>query len=212
MSEFSPSTILNLTALGQGFKQPLKPHQHWHTDISYINIAGTFYYLCAVLDGYSRAVVHWEIREQMKERDVEIILQRAREAVPGAMPRVITDNGPQFLARDFKAFIKLSGMTHVRTSPFYPQSNGKIERWHQSLKKECIRPKSPVSLDDARQLVSRFVFEYNTKRLHSGIGYITPVDLLAGRAPAIFARRDARLAQAREHRKQLREAARQSAA
>lgn len=162
-------------------------------DIHYLNIACTFYYICTVLDGYSRAVVHWEIREQMKEQDVEVILQRAREAVPGAMPRVITDNGPQFVAREFKVFIMVSGMTHVRTSPFYPQSKGKIERWHKSLKTECLRPKTPISLVDARRIVTGFVEQYNTQRLHSAIGYITPAAKLAGKAPAIFAFRQQRL-------------------
>jgi transposase InsO family protein len=84
---------------GTGFVQPLKPHQHWHVDVSYLNIAGTFYYLCSVLDGYSRAVVHWEIRESMAESAVEVILQRARECHPGVTPRVISDNGPQFCHR-----------------------------------------------------------------------------------------------------------------
>jgi transposase InsO family protein len=72
---------------------------------------------------------------------------------PEAKPRIISDNGPQFIARDFKEFIRISGMTHVRTSPYYPQWNGKIERWHQSLKRECIRPGTPLSLDDAQRLV-----------------------------------------------------------
>jgi transposase InsO family protein len=125
---------------GDGFHQPERPHQHWHIDVSYINIAGTFYYLCAVLDGYSRYIVHWEIRERMLEQDIEIILQRARERCPKARPRIISDNGPQFIAKDFKEYIRMMGMTHVRTSPFYPQSNGKLERWHKSIKTECIRP------------------------------------------------------------------------
>ena len=66
----------------------------------------------------------------MKESEVETIIQRGLEKYPEARPRIISDNGPQFIARDFKSFIKLSGMDHARTSPFYPQSNGKIERWH----------------------------------------------------------------------------------
>ncbi len=107
---------------GTGFVQPLGPHEHWHVDISYLNIGGTFHYLCSLLDGCSRYVVHWEIRESMKEVDVEIILQRAREKFPGAAPRIISDNGPQFIAKDFKEFIRICGMTHVRTSPYYPQS------------------------------------------------------------------------------------------
>ena len=96
---------------GTGFEQPLQPHQHWHIDVSYINLCGTFYYLCSVLDGYSRSIVHWDLRESMKEADVERILQRAREKYPEAKPRMISDNGPQFMARDFKEFIRISGMT-----------------------------------------------------------------------------------------------------
>src|SRR5690606_30828988 len=119
---------------GTGFKQPDSPHRHWHVDIAYINLAGTFYYLCSVLDGYSRYIVHWDLRESMTERDVECILQRARELFPEARPRIVTDNGPQFIARDFKEFIRVAGMTHVRISPGYPQSNGKLERWHKTFK------------------------------------------------------------------------------
>jgi len=93
-------------------------------DITYLNIHGTFYYLCYLLDGCSRYIVHWEIREQMMEADVEIVLQRAKEKFTDARPRIISDNGPQFIAKDFKEFIRISGM---KTSPFYPQSNGKLE-------------------------------------------------------------------------------------
>jgi len=185
---------------GRGFQQPEKAHQHWHIDISYLNLSGTFYYLCSILDGYSRYVVHWEIREQMTEQDVEIILQRAREQYPGERPRIISDNGPQFIARHFKEFIRMSGMTHVRTSPYYPQSNGKLERWHGTLKQECIRPKTPLDLEDARRLVKQYVDRYNNHRLHSAIGYIAPRDKLAGRAEAILAERQRKLKQARERR------------
>ncbi len=191
---------------GTGFVQPLRPHEHWHVDVSYINVAGTFFYLCSLLDGCSRFIVHWEIRETMTEADVETIIQRAREQYPDARPRIISDNGPQFIAKDFKEFIRLCGMTHVRTSPYYPQSNGKIERWHRSLKSECIRPGVPLSLADARRLVTNYVEYYNDKRLHSSIGYVTPADKLAGRAPAIFAERDRKLVVARERRQTAREA------
>jgi transposase InsO family protein len=189
---------------GHGFQQPLAPHEHWHVDISYVNVCGTFYYLTSVLDGCSRFVVHWELRESMREADVEVVLQRAREKFPDATPRLITDNGPQFIARDFHEFIRLSGMTHVRTSPYYPQSNGKIERWHGTLKQDCLRPHVPLSLEDARQLVEHFVAYYNHVRLHSAIGYVTPADKLAGREVAIFAERDRKLATARERRAQQR--------
>lgn len=195
---------------GTGFQQPLSIHEHWHVDISYVNVCGTFYYLTSVLDGCSRYLVHWELRESMTTADVEITLQRAKEAFPEARPRIITDNGPQFIAKDFKEFIRLSGMTHVKTSPYYPQSNGKIERWHQTLKQDCIRPHVPLSLEQARQLVERFVDDYNHRRLHSGIGYVTPADKLAGREQAIFAERDRKLAEARARRAEKRRAAREN--
>ena len=191
---------------GTGFHQPLKPHEHWHIDISYINISGTFYYMCSVLDGFSRYIVHWEIRQQMTEMDVEIILQRAREMFPEAQPRVISDNGPQFISKDFKEFIRISGMTHVKTSPYYPQSNGKLERYHKTIKGTCIRVKTPLSLEDARRVVSEFVAHYNNERLHSAIGYVTPNDKLQGRSEMIHADRDAKLAAAREARKAQRKA------
>ena len=190
---------------GTGFGQPIGPHEHWHIDVSYLNICGTFYYLCSILDGFSRYIVHWEIRPAMTEADIEIILQRARELFPDARPRIISDNGPQFIARDFKEFIRLSGMTHVRTRPYYPQSNGKLERYHRTIKGDCIRPGTPLCLDDARRLVEKFVTEYNTARLHSAIQYITPADKLAGRAEEILAGRDAKLAAAREARRAKRQ-------
>lgn len=150
---------------GTGFEQPPQPHQHWHIDVSYINISGTFYYLCSVLDGYSRFIVHWDLRESMTEAEIEVILQGAKEKHLEAKPRIISDNGPQFIARDFKEFIRISGMTHVRTSPYYPQSNGKLERWHKSLKSECIRPGTPLTPEDARRLIQQYVDRYHTVRL-----------------------------------------------
>jgi len=191
---------------GSGFVQPLSPHAHWHIDVSYLNLSGTFYYLCSILDGYSRYIVHHEIRERMTEQDIEIIVQRALEAFPDARPRIISDNGPQFIANDFKAFIKVKGMDHVRTSPYYPQSNGKLERWHKSLKTECIRPKTPLDLDEAKRLVAAYVSDYNYRRLHSAIGYVAPADKLAGKAPTIHADRERKLSVARQRRAERRRA------
>jgi transposase InsO family protein len=190
---------------GQGFVQPLQPHEHWHIDFSYVNIAGTFYYLCSILDGASRYLVQWDIREAMKESDAEIVLQRAREKHPLARPRIISDNGPQFIAKDFKEFIRLWQTSHVLTSPHYPQSNGKLERFHRTLKEQAIRPKTPLTLDQARQVVGEFVNHYNTVRLHSAIGYVTPKDRLENRHHEIFAARDQKLATARENRKMKRQ-------
>jgi len=92
---------------GTGFEQPPQAQALAHRRFS-INISGTFYYLCRVLDGYSRSIVHWDLRESMTEAKIEIILQGAKEKHPEAKPRIISDNGPQFIARDFKEFIRIS--------------------------------------------------------------------------------------------------------
>ncbi len=185
---------------GNGFEQPIRPHQEWHTDISFIKIAGVFYSNCSFLDGFSRVVVHSELRETMTEQEVEIVLQRAREKYPGVKPKIISDNGPQFISKDFKAFISFCQMTHVRTSPYYPQSNGKIERWHRSMKSECIRPGVPLSLDHARRMMDTYVTYYNDVRLHSAIGYVSPRAKLEGRDEAIWAQRRQNLAEANRKR------------
>jgi len=196
---------------GTGFVQPVGPHKHWHLDIAYVNLAGTFYFLISLLDGYSRYIVHWELRESMKEFDTEVVVQRALEKYPGEHPRIITDNGPQFISRDFKQFIRLMGLTHVRTSPYYPQSNGKLERWHGSIKRECIRPACPGTLEEALRLVSSYVDSYNHVRLHSALGYIAPADKLNGLETVIFAERDRKLEEARGRRQQVRQAQREVA-
>jgi transposase InsO family protein len=196
---------------GTGFVQPDGPHKHWHLDISYVNLGGTFYFLITVLDGYSRYIVHTEIRETMKEFDVEVVVQRALEKYPGEHPRIITDNGPQFMARDFKEFVRLMGLSHVRTSPYYPQSNGKLERWHGSVKRECIRPACPGSLEEALRLMASYVDAYNHVRLHSALGYITPADKLNGLEKVIFAERDRKLEEARRRRQEARQATREVA-
>ena len=105
-----------------------------------------------------------------------------RKKFPDARPRVISDNGPQFIARDFKEFIRISGMTRVKTSPYYPQSNGKPERCHRTIKGSCIRVSTPLTPADAIRLVTDFVDHYDNRRLHIAIGYITPADKLQGRA------------------------------
>ena len=188
---------------GTGFDQPTRPHEHWHIDITYLRISGVFYYMTSILDGYSRYIVHWEIRESMREPDIELIIQRAMEKTSATKTRIISDNGPQFIAHDFKQFIRLINFMHVRTSPYYPQSNGKLERWHKTLKQDAIRPKTPLTVEDARSCVSDFVNHYNNKRLHSAIGYITPADMLKGNALKIFATRKEKLQVAREKRAQF---------
>lgn len=188
---------------GTGFVQPLKPHEHWHIDIAYVNLGGTFYYLCSILDGYSRKIVHWQLGRSMTEGEIELIIQQAREKYPNCRPRIISDNGPQFIARDFKEFIRLVGMTHVRTSPYYPQSNGKLERYHRTLKSEW-RMEGAGTENEARTVVEKYVEYYNDVRLHSAIGYVTPGSKMDGLEKEIFKRRDERLEAARAKRAEAR--------
>src|SRR5262245_22689276 len=134
----------------------------------------------------------------MTEADLEQLVQRAPKRFAQARLRIISDNGPQFIARDFKEFLRICGMTHARTSPYYPQSHGKIERWHRLLKEECTRQGTPLTLDDARRIVARLVEHYNKVRLHSALGSVTPKDKLAGRDREILTVRDRKLEVARE--------------
>ena len=113
----------------------------------------------------------------------------------------IGDNGPQFIAKDFKAFVKFHSMTHVKTSPYYPQSNGKLERFHGTIKKECIRPNCPRNRDEAMSQIRSYILHYNEVRLHSAIGYITPADRLCGLDKEIAAERDRKLEEARARRR-----------
>lgn len=187
---------------GNGFNQPNAPHQHWHTDIKYINFKGTFLYFISVLDGYSRYILHHELRTNMTERDVEIVIQRAIEKFPNQKnTRIISDNGSQYISKDFKEYIKNAGLTHIRTSVSYPQSNGKIERVHSSLQEECVSNKSFIHLKDAREQISNYVDHYNHKRLHSSLFYLRPVDFLTGNIDELIKDRQSKLDEAIEKRK-----------
>jgi transposase InsO family protein len=164
-----------------GFEQPEFPHEHWHIDIKYVNYRGTFLFLISIIDGYSRYIVNHDLRLNMQEYDIEITLQKAIEKYPGVKPRLISDNGSQFISKDFAEYLKFAGLQHVRTSIAYPQSNGKIERFHRTIHDECLMKKSLLDLDDARKQIAGYIEFYNTKRLHSSLFYLTPEDFLLGR-------------------------------
>jgi len=160
----------SLSTKRTGFVQPTRPHEPLHIDIAHLNLCGTFYYLCSILDDFSRTMTHWEIRESMTGADFETIVQRGREAYPRHHTRTVPHNGPQFIARVFKTLVRKVGLEHVRTSPYYLQSNGKKERFYQTLKGKALRPQTPLSLDDARRVVDRFVHQCNGTWHHSATG------------------------------------------
>lgn len=204
-----PSAKTYSKAKGSGFEQPQKPHEHWHLDLSYINFKGTFVYLIVLIDGYSRYLVHYELRMSVEALEVEVLLERAREKFPGVTPVLITDNGPQFIAKDFKNYLGFVGITHRRTRFYYPQSNGKVERAFLTIKREGLQHTSVIDLDDLKQQLDAYITYYNTQRLHSALGYITPLDMLCGKHEQIFKTRQIKLRDAAEKRKTAETASRQ---
>jgi transposase InsO family protein len=189
---------------GTGFKQPEAPHRHWHMDIKYINFKGGFVYFISVLDGFSRAILHHELRAEMKEKDVQIVLQRAYEKYPEAKGKtsLISDNGKQFLANDFSSYLKTLNIRHIKTSPMYPQSNGKIERFHRTLNEECITRKSFIDNNDIHEQFREFVDTYNNERLHSALHYLPPITYLNGTYKEKLTERKRKLEKAAEERRQ----------
>lgn len=195
------------SAKKDGFDQPERIHEHWHVDIKYVNFHGTFLFLIIVIDGFSRYIVHHELRMNMEEYDVQITLERALRFFPAARPRIISDNGSQFIAKDFAEFIRLKGLTHARTSIRHPQSNGKLERFNKTISEECLRKESFLDLEDARRRIAEYIHMYNTQRLHSAIHFLTPYDVLSGCDTQRLEERKHKLDAAREQRRSLRKAA-----
>jgi putative transposase len=136
----------------------------------------------------------------MTELDVELTIQRAHEKYPDKKPKLISDNGGQYVSKDFQLYMKEIGLLHVRTSPNYPQSNGKIERFHRSLEYECIRTKSMINIDDAKKQIAGYVNYYNNHRLHSALSYLRPVDFLTGNVEELLKVRQNKLDRATENR------------
>jgi len=193
-------STVKTSSKGNGFKQPDGPHQHWHIDIKYINFHGTFLFLISLLDGYSRYIVHHEVRANMTEYDVQITVQRAKEKYPDERPRIISDNGGQFISKDFQQFIKFLELTHIKTSIAYPQSNGKLERFHRSIGIECLRTNSFITIEDAREFIAKYIDHYNRVRLHSSLFYLTPEDFLLHREKEKIALREEKLLKAARQR------------
>jgi transposase InsO family protein len=177
----------------QGFVQPTCPHGQWHTDIAYLNIRGTHYFFRSVLDGYSRLIVHHEIRLAMETRDVEIVMEEALGTLPKdhRRPRPITGNGSQYLSGEFKSYLREREIGHAPTRVRHPQSNGKVERFHKTLKSGCLRQTALPQLEEDRSLISRYVEEYNTWRLDASLKNLTSSDDLKG-APHVVTRLEAR--------------------
>ena len=183
---------------------PTRPHERWHTDLMYLRVGDGWYFLVTVLDAYSRYVVHWELLATMTAADVRYVLQHALE-VTGAHPKLVTDNGVQFTAAEFKDLVRRFAVEHIRIRTYHPESNGLVERFHRSTR-EALGEAALRTVARARRLVAEWVQHYNETRLHAGLGYLTPAEYYRGAPAARRRERQAKLECGRvERRRQNRE-------
>ena len=175
----------------KGFEQPKAVHEQWHIDFSYIRIGGAFYYFLGILDGYSRRLLNWRLCRDMEGINADVLVMQTKEMYPEANPRLISDNGSQFVSRDFKELLAYLELEHTFTSANHPQSNGKLERFHRTLKSEHVRRSAYFSYEDACIRMASWIAYYNGERLHSAICYLTPNDVFYGK-------KEKRLAERRE--------------
>ena len=172
-----------------------RPSQMWQTDFTYLKVTGWgWFYLSTVLDDFSRYIVGWKLCTTMNADDVSATLDIAL-AASGCdsvtvlhKPRLLSDNGPCYIAGDLAEYLEENGMDHVRGAPNHPQTQGKIERWHQTLKNRILLENYylPGALEEA---LANFIDHYNHHRYHESLGNLTPADVYLGRAETILKRR-----------------------
>jgi len=178
----------------RGFDQPKSVHEQWHIDFSYIRVGGAFYYFLGILDGCSRRMLNWRLCQNMEGINAEILVAETKELYPEAKDvRLISDNGSQFLSKDFQELLELLEIKQTFTSANHPQSNGKLERFNRSLKSEHVRRSAYVDYQDAYIRMAHWIAYYNNARLHSAIWYLTPNDVFYNRTSARLAERKEKL-------------------
>ncbi len=182
--------------------KPKHIHHHWHTDIAYIKLGGIFYFLIMMLDGYSRYLLDWELMPDMLGSSVELFVQRVKDKYPHARPKLINDNGSQFISLEFKKLLHKIEIQQVFTRRNHPQTNGKIERLNGLVKQEAIRPNSPQSYQEAWEVLNNYSYQYNHQRLHAGINFLRPADMFFGRGNQILSERKFKIEDSRKVRKQ----------
>jgi putative transposase len=172
-----------------------RPHQMWSTDASYFRVVGWgYYYLVTVMDDYSRFILAWKLQKDMSANSLIEVVQEAVDAtgmtdVPVEdRTRLLSDNGAGYVSRAFRDYLNLVGIGHILAAPFHPQTNGKVERYQQSLKREVnqLPYEAPSKLERA---ITDFVDYYNYCRYHKALGNVTPADVLYGRREAVLQRR-----------------------
>ena len=172
-----------------------RSHQLWATDASYFRVVGWgYYYLVTVMDDYTRYILAWKLQKDMSANSLIEVVQDAVDAtgmtdVPVEdRTNLLSDNGAGYLSRSFRDYLQLVGIRHILAAPFHPQTNGKLERYHQSIKKEVnqLLYDAPSQLERA---IADFVDYYNYRRYHKALGNVTPADVLYGRREQILKRR-----------------------
>lgn len=180
---------------------PKEPNERWHTDLMYLRVEDTWYFLVTVLDAYSRYVVHWDLLTTMTAAAVRVVIQDAVKKT-GASPQIVTDNGSQFTAKDFKKLIRDFRLDHIRIRTYHPESNDRVERFHRSTR-EALEEQDLKNLGRAREIIGRWVEHYNTSRLHAGLNYLPPIEYWQGDPEARMEERRKKLEQARKRRETI---------
>jgi len=173
-----------------------RPNEMWQTDFTYFKIIGWgWVYLSTVLDDFSRYIIAWKLCTTMRAEDVTDTLELALTA-SGCdsarvlhKPKLLSDNGPSYIASELAEWIDAKGMSHVRGAPLHPQTQGKIERWHQTLKNRILLENYFLPGDLERQ-IKAFIEHYNHQRYHESLGNVTPADAYFGRAADIIEQRE----------------------
>jgi transposase InsO family protein len=179
------------------FQQPTtRVKAMWQTDFSYLKVIGWgWYYLSTVVDDYSRFIVAWRLCSLMSARDVSDTLGEALEFTGldqvrvKHKPRLLSDNGPSYVAAELKTYLDDRGMTHTRGRPYHPMTQGKIERWHRSMKNQVLLEHYYLPGDLERR-ISQFVDYYNHERYHESLDNLTPADVFYGRGQQILNKRE----------------------
>ena len=179
------------------FKSPTKRiDELWQTDFTYFLITGWgWYYLSTVLDDYSRFILSWYLTTTMTANDVKITLDRAIEktgvhqVTVKHKPRLLSDNGPSYLSKELKDYLENQQIKHTRGAPFHPMTQGKIERYHRSMK-NVVKLQNYYFPGDLEEEISRFVEYYNYQRYHESLNNLTPADVYYGRSRDILTKRD----------------------
>lgn len=196
---------------GEPPPRPTGPNQRWHTDIMYLRIADTWYFLVSILDGYSRYVVHWELLTSMTAADVRLVAQHALETSGLKHVEIVTDNGSQFTSADFKALVRQFELQHIRIRTYHPESNGTIERFHRSTR-EALAEEDLRNLSQARELIGEWIQHYNRERLHASLQYLPPAEYHEGTPERRIAERREKLERGRRHREAVNSVRLESAA